>query len=79
MARGEARAGPWPSGAGGRPIALTLTQRLLKPTLDHNLTSHLRSDINGIMQSFSTEDVGEAIRAFGEKRCAVLRGKQGNA
>jgi 2-(1,2-epoxy-1,2-dihydrophenyl)acetyl-CoA isomerase len=72
---GEARTGPWASGADGPSIALTLTQRLLNSTLDHDLTSHLRSEINGLMQSFSTEDVGEAIRAFGEKRRPVFRGK----
>jgi hypothetical protein len=34
----------------------------------------LRSEINGIMQSFSTEDVGEAIRAFGGERRPAFRG-----
>ena len=61
--------------AGGPPVALTLTKRLLRDSFDNDLLTHLRGEINGIMQCFTTEDVGEAIRAFGEKRRPVFKGK----
>lgn len=61
--------------AAGPPVALTLTKRLLRDSIHNDILTQLRSEISGIMQCFTTEDVGEAIRAFGEKRRPVFKGK----
>lgn len=61
--------------AAGPPIAMTLTKRLLRDSLDTTLMSHLREELGGIMQCFTTQDVGEAMMAFMQKRKPNFTGK----
>ena len=61
--------------AGGPPIALALTKRLLASTFDVTLDEHLARELAAIKTCFASQDVGEALRAFGEKRAPVFRGR----
>ena len=61
--------------AAGPPIAMTLSKRLLRESLDTPLLTQLRGEISGITQCFSTRDVSEAITAFREKRKPVFTGE----
>ncbi len=61
--------------AAGSPIALTLTKRLLVASPDTDLMTQLKSEFASIKQCFVTEDVGEAMQAFAEKRPAVFSGR----
>jgi 2-(1,2-epoxy-1,2-dihydrophenyl)acetyl-CoA isomerase len=61
--------------ASGPPIALTLTKRLLRDSIDTDLLTQLRREISGIMICFTTDDVKEAMTAFGEKRRPVFNGR----
>jgi 2-(1,2-epoxy-1,2-dihydrophenyl)acetyl-CoA isomerase len=61
--------------ATGAPIAHALTKRLLVATFDQPLDVTLREELAYIKTCFATEDVGEAMRAFREKRGPVFRGK----
>ncbi len=61
--------------AAGPPFALTLTKRLLRDSIDTDLLTQLRRELSGIMQCFTTADVAEAMRAFGEKRRPVFTGQ----
>jgi 2-(1,2-epoxy-1,2-dihydrophenyl)acetyl-CoA isomerase len=61
--------------AAGPPIGLTMAKRLLVSSLDTDLMTHLRRELNLIYQCLTTEDSAEAIRAFAEKRRPVFNGK----
>jgi 2-(1,2-epoxy-1,2-dihydrophenyl)acetyl-CoA isomerase len=61
--------------AAGPPIALTLTKRLLRDTLDTDLLTQLRRELASIQQCFTTADVAEAMRAFAEKRRPTFTGR----
>ena len=61
--------------AGGPPIALTLTRRLLAASLDRDLPTQLKSEYAAIMKCFGTADVAEAMRAFLEKRLPEFKGR----
>ncbi len=61
--------------ASGPPIALTLTKRLLRDSIDNNLMTQLRNEIVNVMQCLATEDSAESMRAFIEKRRPVFTGK----
>jgi 2-(1,2-epoxy-1,2-dihydrophenyl)acetyl-CoA isomerase len=61
--------------AGGPPIALALTKRLLASTFDVTLDEHLARELAAIKTCFASQDVAEALRAFGEKRAPVFRGR----
>ncbi len=61
--------------AAGPPIALTLTKRLLAASPTADLTTQLKSELASISKCFTTEDVGEAMRAFGEKRQPSFKGR----
>ena len=61
--------------AGGPPIALALTKRLLASTFDVTLDEHLARELVAIKTCFASQDVAEALRAFGEKRAPVFRGR----
>jgi len=60
---------------GGPPIALALTKRLLASTFDVTLDEHLARELAAIKTCFASQDVAEALRAFGEKRAPVFRGR----
>ncbi|NBO64388.1 MAG: enoyl-CoA hydratase [Acidobacteria bacterium] len=61
--------------ASGPPIALTLTRRLLRDSLDTPLVPHLRQELNAIKQCLKTSDTRLAIAAFREKQRPVFEGK----
>ena len=61
--------------AAGPPIALTLTKRLLRDSLDTQLLPHLRGELQGIMQCLKSRDAHEAFAAFREKRRPVFEGR----
>lgn len=61
--------------AAGAPIAHALTKRLLAQTFDRPLDATLRDELTSIKSCFTTDDVGEAMVAFREKRQPVFRGR----
>jgi len=61
--------------AGGPPLALTLTKRLLVSAFDTDLTSHLKTELAFIQQCFATQDVTEAMKAYLEKRQPNFKGR----
>lgn len=61
--------------AAGPPVAQTLAKRLLAVSYANDLTAQLKLEINSIRQCFETEDVGEAMRAFNEKRKPNFKGR----
>jgi 2-(1,2-epoxy-1,2-dihydrophenyl)acetyl-CoA isomerase len=61
--------------AHGAPLAQALTKRLLVRTFDQTLDVALRDELTHIKYCFSTADVGEAMRAFREKRPPKFEGR----
>lgn len=61
--------------AGGPPVALTYSKRLLTASLETPLEAHLKNELALIRKCFDTEDVGEAMRAFLEKRQPSFKGR----
>lgn len=61
--------------AAGPPLALTLTKRLLRDSLDTALLPHLRQELNSINHCLKSRDTHEAISAFREKRRPTFEGK----
>ncbi|MEY4166601.1 MAG: hypothetical protein RIR52_425 [Acidobacteriota bacterium] len=61
--------------AAGPPIALTLTRRLLRDSLDTPLIPHLRQELNSIMHCLKTSDTHNAFAAFREKKRPAFEGK----
>jgi 2-(1,2-epoxy-1,2-dihydrophenyl)acetyl-CoA isomerase len=61
--------------ASGPPIAFALTKRLLASTFDVSLEEHLGRELSAIKMCFASQDVAEALRAFGEKRAPAFRGR----
>jgi 2-(1,2-epoxy-1,2-dihydrophenyl)acetyl-CoA isomerase len=61
--------------AAGPPIAFALTKRLVASSFDTSLEDHLARELASIKACFASADVAEAIRAFGEKRAPVFRGR----
>jgi 2-(1,2-epoxy-1,2-dihydrophenyl)acetyl-CoA isomerase len=61
--------------AAGPPIAFALTKRLLATTFDAPLDEHLGRELIAIKTCFASQDVAEAMRAFGEKRTPAFRGR----
>jgi 2-(1,2-epoxy-1,2-dihydrophenyl)acetyl-CoA isomerase len=60
--------------AAGPPIAFALTKRLLTSSLDTPIIDQLERELGHIKTCFGTRDVGEALRAFAEKRAPEFRG-----
>jgi 2-(1,2-epoxy-1,2-dihydrophenyl)acetyl-CoA isomerase len=61
--------------AAGPPIALALSKRLLRASLDAQLIPQLRDELTHIKSCFASEDVREAMAAFREKRAPVFEGR----
>ncbi len=61
--------------AGGPPIALALTKRLMLASSTTTLDAQLRDELTHIKSCFVTKDVREALAAFQEKRLPVFRGE----
>ena len=61
--------------AAGPPIAFALTKRLVTTTFDAPLEDHLARELAAIKTCFASDDVAGALRAFGEKRPPVFRGR----
>jgi 2-(1,2-epoxy-1,2-dihydrophenyl)acetyl-CoA isomerase len=59
----------------GAPIAHALTKRLLVTTFDTPLHTALREELSNIKTCFVSEDVGEAMTAFREKRTPLFKGR----
>lgn len=61
--------------AAGPPIALALTKRLMLDSSSSTLESHLRHELTHIKTCFQSNDLREAMAAFGEKRHPVFTGE----
>ncbi len=61
--------------AGGPPIALALTKRLLAASPDTDLTTQLKNELVMIKKCFTTEDVKEAMQAYLQKRLPSFKGR----
>jgi 2-(1,2-epoxy-1,2-dihydrophenyl)acetyl-CoA isomerase len=61
--------------AAGAPVALALSKRLVATSLDADLGDQLRKELTSIRMCFTTEDLQEALRAFGEKRAPRFTGR----
>jgi 2-(1,2-epoxy-1,2-dihydrophenyl)acetyl-CoA isomerase len=61
--------------AAGPPIALALSKRLLRASLDAALVPQLRDELTHIKTCFGSADVREAMAAFKEKRAASFTGR----
>jgi 2-(1,2-epoxy-1,2-dihydrophenyl)acetyl-CoA isomerase len=61
--------------AAGPPVALALTKRLLRQSLDTTILAQLRDELAHVKTSFATADAREAIAAFAEKRRPEFRGE----
>ena len=61
--------------AEGAPVALALTKRLLRQSLDTQLHAQLRDELAHVKTAFATADAREAMQAFGERRKPVFRGE----
>ena len=61
--------------AAGPPIAIALTKRLLASTFEVSVEEQLARELVAIKTCFASQDVAEAIRAFGEKRAPAFRGR----
>jgi 2-(1,2-epoxy-1,2-dihydrophenyl)acetyl-CoA isomerase len=59
----------------GPPIGLSLAKRLLTDSFNSDLMTHLRAEFSSIGQCLASEDAGEAMRAFQEKRRPVFQGR----
>lgn len=61
--------------AASPPVALALTKRLLRQSLDTQLIPQLHDELTHVRTSFATSDAQEAMRAFAERREPVFRGE----
>jgi 2-(1,2-epoxy-1,2-dihydrophenyl)acetyl-CoA isomerase len=61
--------------AAGPPIAFALTKRLVSAAYDVPLEEHLARELASIKTCFASQDVADALLAFGEKRQPVFRGR----
>jgi 2-(1,2-epoxy-1,2-dihydrophenyl)acetyl-CoA isomerase len=61
--------------AANAPLGMTNSKRLLAQSYDNPLKTQLRQELQLIRQCFATEDAREAMRAFGERRQPVFRGR----
>ncbi|MDW7674258.1 MAG: enoyl-CoA hydratase/isomerase family protein [Bacillota bacterium] len=61
--------------AGGPPIAMTFSKRLLVGSQDSDLTAILKQELSLIKACFETKDVMEGIQSFVEKRKPNFRGQ----
>ncbi|HUR49053.1 MAG TPA: enoyl-CoA hydratase [Acidimicrobiales bacterium] len=61
--------------AAGPPIALSMTKRMLNNASTSTLGESLEAEALSQVVNFKTEDLGEAMRAFAEKRPPNFRGR----
>lgn len=61
--------------AAGPPIALSMTKRMLNNSFSSTLAESLETEALSQVINFKTEDLGEAMRAFAEKRPPTFRGR----
>ena len=61
--------------AAGPPIALSMTKRMLNSSFTSSLAESLEAEAVSQVVNFKTEDLGEAMRAFAEKRTPNFKGR----
>jgi enoyl-CoA hydratase/carnithine racemase len=61
--------------AAGPPVAIRLAKHSLYANADLDLRASLQNETMAQNVCFETEDAAEGIRAFGEKRAPVFRGR----
>ena len=61
--------------AAGPPIALSMTKRMLNNSFSSTLAESLETEALSQVINFKTEDLGEAMRAFAEKRPPNFKGR----
>ena len=61
--------------AAGPPLALAMTKRMLNDSFTSTLAEALAAEGLSQVVNFGTEDLGEAMRAFVEKRAPVFKGR----
>ena len=61
--------------AAGPPIALSMTKRMLNNSLTSTLAEALEAESLSQIVNFGTQDLGEAMRAFAEKRAPNFKGR----
>ena len=61
--------------AAGPPIALSMTKRMLNNSFTSTLAESLEAEAVSQVVNFKTEDMGEAMRAFSEKRPPNFKGR----
>ena len=61
--------------AAGPPIALSMTKRMLNNSFTSSLAESLEAEAVSQVVNFKTEDLGEAMRAFSEKRAPNFKGR----
>ena len=61
--------------AAGPPIALSMTKRMLNNSSTSTLAEALEAEAVSQVVNFKTEDLGEAMRAFAEKRAPHFKGR----
>lgn len=61
--------------AAGPPIALSMTKRMLNNSLTSTLADALEAEALSQTVNFGTQDLGEAMRAFAEKRAPDFKGR----
>jgi enoyl-CoA hydratase/carnithine racemase len=61
--------------AANAPISVRLVKQVMQRTYDLDLDAVLHLEVDGMLQCYNSEDMGEGIRAFMEKRPPRYQGR----
>jgi enoyl-CoA hydratase/carnithine racemase len=61
--------------AANAPLAVQAAKRMMRMAADETFDSHVHHVYLQLLPLFRSEDFGEAMKAFGEKRKAEFRGR----